>query len=422
MLRSTLLCCLATLALASPSGATVVIERLADPAALWPGHPTCPIGDTDSPAVDGGPIVYHPTTTACAGHQLLLDDGGTLSTVLPPILPGNIVSTSLVSGAFGGPSIEGSDIAIRAADVNGDGVWVRSGGTWFLVAKKGTTTIPDSGGAVFGGFVTAVGAPRLDSGRVVFPGGDGAGLGGFYLWDAGTLSKLVDTTDTYPGGAGSFADLQGYALDGSRFYFTASDGGSNFGFFSLESSTLTLIADQTTPIPGGTGTFSRFWLVNAADDEAVVVGQDGASNSGLYHWDGATLQAIVNPGDASPGSGTFGSVNVIGLGQAFPSIDAGRVAFIAPDGDGPGVFLWNGSTIERLASTATPIAGETATLLQMKPDSLSGNTLVFYGATAGGSRTWRATFPPNVPALSPALAWLATLALAGGAWRSLHAR
>ena len=398
-----------SLIVASTAHAQVTFEALTLPSDAYPGMPSCPISSQESPAVGGGPIVYRVTSGSCFPN-LVMDSNGVQTLPLPVPLPGVGISTTTdVDGAFGSPSIDGTNIAIRAIAGVGAGIWARVGGVWDRVAQVGLT-IPDSGGQVFGGIsITTV--PLIDGGAVVFGGSSATGLGGIYRWESGVLAAIVDTTDTFPGG-GLFSLFPGWALEGTRTYFTAQESGGSYGLFEHESSVTTKLVDTSTAIPGGTGTFSTFGLVAAGTGGVAVTGTGTSGQAGLYFWNGTSLELIADTGTASPGSGTLTGFPSFAIAQQYPSVDAGRVAFPASDGDGQGLFLWDGSTIERLASAGTPLLGETITAIQMKGDALHGNQLVFSALTGSGFRAYAATLGASVPALSSAARLaLATLVL-----------
>jgi hypothetical protein len=118
------------------------------------------------------------------------------------------------------------------------------------------------------------------------------------------------------------------------------------------------IADTTTLIPSGTGTFISFTDA-AYDGQNVLLLANGASGqAGVYLWNGSTLTALADVGSTIPnGGGTF-------TGFSRISIDAGNVAFVATGSMKDGVYTTVGGGLRKVADVGTLMPGSTASFTQ----------------------------------------------------------
>jgi len=73
-----------------------------------------------------------------------------------------------------------------------------------------------------------------------------------------TFTRIVDTDDSIPDGAGTFSFFAGFAFDGQAVAVRGFDFSGNMGIYTNAGGPITRVADDTTPIPGGTGSFEFF--------------------------------------------------------------------------------------------------------------------------------------------------------------------
>jgi hypothetical protein len=173
-------------------------------------------------------------------------------------------------------------------------------------------------------------APWLDDCRIVFRGQDAAGHYGIYLNDLGTgaLSRIADTTTLMPpGDAQAFDVLRSPTLKGNLVGFMGQSADRSAGgvyAFDLDTGVLVAIADGSTPIPAGSGTFSPTDLGGPAIDADGCIkfaGGDGADQRGIYtHYDGNYMR-VADLTTAMPGFGeavtNFGGAGIAGGNVAF---------------------------------------------------------------------------------------------------------
>ena len=83
-------------------------------------------------------------------------------------------------------------------------------------------------------------------------------LNGVYSHDGTDLSVVVDHTTILPNGTGTVTDLRGLAGSDGDLIFAATGSDGEEGIYRHDGSSLQVLADLTTPIPEGTGAFTRF--------------------------------------------------------------------------------------------------------------------------------------------------------------------
>ena len=143
---------------------------------------------------------------------------------------------------------------------------------------------------------------------------------------------------------------------GQVAFFGEFESGSEDGLYLFDGATLTRIVDSSQQPPGSDADYDRFLAWPSLDaGQIAFLAQRTDFGSGLYFWDGSAVQLVADDSTPDPrgGAGTFGFSD----DTPAPSLDAGRVAFrariVIPIDDVStqhveGLFLWNGSTLTTL--------------------------------------------------------------------------
>ncbi len=206
-----------------------------------------------------------------------------------------------------------------------------------------------------------------------------------------TLSRVADTNTAIPGGTGNFACRLGpYSISGNNVVFRGTGFRPPFfcepsGIYHFDGTTLSKVADTNTVIPGGVGNFTEFGSPPFFDSPPLTSGNNvvfeavgSGGQQGIYLFDGSTLSKVADTNTPIPGgTGNFSSFSVF-------SISGGNIAFFGSGSGEGGIYLFNGATLTKVADGNTPIppggAGNfDGFLSDVGSVAISGSNVVFDG-------------------------------------------
>ena len=78
-----------------------------------------------------------------------------------------------------------------------------------------------------------------------------AGQEGVYLFADGALSRVADRSTPIPDGTGTFTELAEPVLSGGKVAFRVLGSSGQAGIYSFAGSGLSRVADRNTTVPGG---------------------------------------------------------------------------------------------------------------------------------------------------------------------------
>jgi sugar lactone lactonase YvrE len=292
------------------------------------------------------------------------------------------------------PSIgsDGSVAFFGAGNGGQQGIYVSVQGPPIRIADTATAIPAGTGNFMAFSIPGNPVSPAISSTNVAFFGAGTGGQQGIYGASVsinGPPIKIADTTTAIPGGTGTFTAFAGNPfLSGDRVAFLANGAGGQQGVYGASVSMQgppIKIADTTTAIPGGTGTFTAFpGNPSLSGDSVAFVGSGIGGQQGVY---GASVSVqgppikIVDTATAIPGgTGTF-----TGFGNV--SLSATDVAFLGFGASGQqGIYDMTGGTLVRVVGLNDILDGRAITALQFSPTGLSGDPLAFEATLADGSQ------------------------------------
>ena len=134
------------------------------------------------------------------------------------------------------------------------------------------------------------------------------------------------------------------------------------------------VADGNTAIPNGTGTFTGFFDPVLSGGTVAFRSFGSSGPHGIYLFDGSTLSRVADLNTTIPnGTGTF-----TGFFTA-PVLSGDTVAFQGFSSGRQGIYLFDGSTLSRVADNSTGIPNGIGGFSEFGPPVLSGNTVAFRG-------------------------------------------
>ena len=210
------------------------------------------------------------------------------------------------------------------------------------------TSIPEGPG----NFIT-FSPPVIDDGNVAFVGFGSSEQQGIYTNIDSSLNVVADTNTPIPGGAGNFINFLFPSLDNGNVAFTGEGSSRQFGIYTDIGGLLNVVADTSTPVPGGTGTFLSFGTLPLLDNGNVAFrGSSVFEPQGIYTDTGGSLNVVAGTRTPIPG-GTGNFISLLNL-----SFDEGNVAF-AGIGSGfqSGIYTDIGGSLNVLVDTNTALPG-----------------------------------------------------------------
>jgi hypothetical protein len=202
------------------------------------------------------------------------------------------------------------------------------------IAAVAATGAPAPG--TTGSFVSFPAAPVGSSTGVAYVAHVSTGTSGLYggslLGAAGPPFRIADTTTAVPAGAGTFASFDTVSLAAipqdpirAAFVATGTDGGQGVYGATVDPSVApdpVRIADLATPIPGGTGTFVGFGSVSTSASHTAFYGTGAGGQAGGIYL-ASTLTKVVAVGDMIAGKQvTALRLGTDGLGAEFLTFGA----------------------------------------------------------------------------------------------------
>jgi len=199
-----------------------------------------------------------------------------------------------------------------------------------------------------------------------------------------TFTKVADTATLIPDGTGNFASLGSASIDNGRVVFVGSGASGQTGIYEYYDGQLSMRVNQSTPIPGGTGGFTKFDIPSLDGADIAFRAEGTSKQAGVYmQYDGALVK-IADKNTQIPGTKVNFNISapVAGLNTGDVVLKGGQVLF--QDG---GIYLGTSSGITVIASraTGTPIPDQPYSFnvfgFDFSPD-FSGDAVVFPGRFA----------------------------------------
>ncbi|HVR11690.1 MAG TPA: hypothetical protein VMW75_26845 [Thermoanaerobaculia bacterium] len=307
--------------------------------------------------------------------------GGSLQVFLA--VGAGIPSTGGKFTDFGLPTPAGQAAAfVGAGSEDTLGVYVKSGE---IMQRVADTRMAVPGGA---GTFSAFGQPGFDAGgTIAFVGRDGSGAYGVYA--AGFPVRqapvvIANGSTPIPGGGGTFSYLDGAVATAAGITFFGNHEGQQVaaGIYTSRGGSLNVVADHRTVVPGVGGTFTGFASPAASGDRVAFHGVGSAGSDGIYvRAAGGPLQVVADRNTPVPGGH--------GVFQTFftesPAIAGDGVAFLGGyENNKFGIFARVGGSLKKLVTTDDTIDGRGIIYLGITVNQLAGGRLAFYAVTGSG--------------------------------------
>ena len=224
---------------------------------------------------------------------------------------------------------------IRSSVVGSSGIYIYNNnvaGSSPVAVVTPDDSVPDGTGKF-----TSFGDPSLSGNLVAFVGIGGNGENGIYtknIYIRGIrpLGFIVDINTAIPGGTGNFKGFDAPSLSGNKVAFLGSDSNGLQGIYTGEiGDEPNIVADTSTPIPGGTGKFTSFENPSLSGNWVAFLDVDGNSR-GIYvdrlDVDQNSMLKIIATSDVLDGK------TITGLSFGHEGLSEDKLAFVASFSDG----------------------------------------------------------------------------------------
>lgn len=277
-----------------------------------------PIGGDRGISIVGGNVLFQ-------GRGSGAQEGIYLAPHATPTAPIRIADTSAaIPGGFGNFTgfpqnafFDGNEVAFVGNGLSGQqGIYKVAAisppqiGSPLRIVDQ-ATAIPEGNG----NFTEFPSAPVSSGSELFFIGNGDGGQQGLYKVPAispaqvGSPLRIADTSTPIPGGTGNFVAFgsdQAHPVDpaasGDRVAFVGSGSAGQQGIYTVgvlaspESGPVRL-ADTSTAIPQGRGTFASFGAVSISDTDLAFLGHGKEGQTGIYDLSGGELVKVVAVGD-----------------------------------------------------------------------------------------------------------------------------
>ena len=317
---------------------------------------------------DGNGSFQHFSSNFGVIERLVLNDNDTVAFFAS--LTGTTGGSTDNIGLFGASAVGGVKQFVRASDSAPDGNGVFASGELGLSPPG----LDNNNAAMFyGRFVNTSGGEQIDD-------------SGVFRSDGNTISRVIRTGATIPGGGDAFEDVPPYIasnLGGQvvlsailAFEFTGEPPGDDLQRIYVHTDTiLNEIFRGGTPVPDGNGIVTNAWdLSTNINGNVIFIGN--VSDSGnfnldvprLFITDGVTLKQIARQSELAPGEQTPQGELPFRFGSFFEirrdSNAAGKVAFsmtlernTAEDNRSSGIYLGDGNTTKLVLHEGDAVPG-----------------------------------------------------------------
>jgi len=370
---------------------TVTYTKIADVSTTAPG-----VGSNftslSSISIDGGNVVFLGVSNgnATPGIYTATAGGLSLAEVADTTTVGTDSGNSLGS-PFSNvltPSISGTSIAFRGITNSFTGIYTGSIGTIgaSLVAQQNDPAVE------LHEKISNVVAPAISGSHVAFFGNyinDGTGGvsgSGLYVGTAGvhaTPTLVTDRLTSAPGHSNFVSFNSDLSADGNLVTFRGNYNGGGNGIYTskADGTSQTLVADNNTPLPDHSGTFSLGLA------SPVVSGTNVAfsTGNGIYLSDATGIHTIADSTTFVPGQS---GIQFSGGGfSSTVSLDGENVAFTAAYSGGSGIFLEKNGSLLPIVTTNSTLFGDPVYFYSMTNEALDGDNLAFSYLVNGSSGT-----------------------------------
>lgn len=281
-------------------------------------------------------------------------------------------STDLLNG-FQEPAYDGTTVAFWGARTGEGGIFVARDGNLEIIADTSMAE-PRSGIDTFEVF----GAPALDGNGVAFHS-YAPNFGGIYTSIDGNLAVVADNQTPIPNGSNSFSNFSDPVFSDGVTAYTGTGWNQQRGIYADFGGEIGMVVDKTTVAPNAGGAlFDDFGAPNLVSSRIVFRGRTPSpGQEGIYRIVNGNLEVIADRTTLLPGGGA----ETLQYFDDQVAQDGDRVAFVARDNTFSGnLLVHDGVGLHLIADSDTPEPMRSASDVSPNaPIALDGSVLLFHG-------------------------------------------
>jgi hypothetical protein len=187
--------------------------------------------------------------------------------------------------------------------------------------------------------------------------------------------RIADTTTPIPDGVGTFTSLRAPVISGGKVAFEGSGSDGQQGGYFWDGVNLVLVADLNTDIPEGDGQFTDVSSLSHDGTSIAFRGTGTNVQRGIYRWQSGSLTKIVDRDTTKPMSAsTFFS-------PVSPNMDNGQIVF----NDTGGIYRYSNGVIDVLVDQSTAVPMDSGNFNQFSSPTLSGSDFTFQARNHGAA-------------------------------------
>jgi hypothetical protein len=205
---------------------------------------------------------------------------------------------------------------------------------------------------------------------------------------AQVFTKIADTSTPVPGGSGNFSMLTSTQIqisDSRVLFYHTSAAGTGAYSASISGGPISVVADTHTPIPNGTGNFTSIYPILSISESGYGFVGVGDGVQGVYVQDASnSLLRIADQSTPIPnGSGNFTALNRVYL--------SGQNAYFSQTNQGIYGRLISGGPISTLYDSTTFVPGGFGNISSFSVFGVSGSRIAFGGSNGSNAAVFSGT-------------------------------
>lgn len=185
--------------------------------------------------------------------------------------------------SFASPAIDGDKVAFRGFyNLEGliyGGIYIADSGSLSKVVDANTTILDGTVNFI------SFGGPAIDGGNIAFVASDSSFQEGIYTVIGGSLTKVAGTNTAIPDGTGNFTSFFQPAINDDNIVFTGGRPGFGLGIYTTIGGSLTKVLSPNDILDGKTVRFAELGRNGLSENSLAFLAYFSDGSEGIYRAD-----------------------------------------------------------------------------------------------------------------------------------------